>query len=309
VLNAKHAIPSLVLAAIILRILTHKFHTLFYGVALVFLVIVFLPKDAIYELRQRNFFGVSQVYRNAALNARALMHNTTMHGLQSLDPAQKLQMMSYYNTLEEVMRARTPAVAAMPLGIIGLGVGTVQCYAAPQQQVDFFEINPLVIAIATNRQFFTYLSDCPGQYRIILGDGRLTLAREPDHRYGILVVDAFSSDAIPVHLLTREALQLYFSKLDPNGILAIHITNRHLDLHPLLAALSKEEGVVVFAKDFPIKSPLIFESQWVVLVRPSSASADFFRHQPGWKTPEFSAFQRPWTDDYTNLLPYLKVLR
>ena len=309
VLNSKHAILSLIVAAIVLRILTHKFHTLFYGVAIVFLVIVFLPKDAIYELRQRNFFGVSHVLRNAALNARVLMHNTTMHGLQSLDPAQKLQITSYYDALEEVMQARSTAVAAMPLGIIGLGVGTVKCYAVPQQQVDFFEINPLVVAIAKNQQLFTYLSDCPGQQRIILGDGRLTLARESDHRYGILVVDAFSSDAIPVHLLTREALQLYFSKLDPNGILAIHISNRHLDLQPLLAALAKEEGVAVFAKDFPTRSPLVFESQWVILVHSSSASADFFRHQPGWKPPEFSAFHHPWTDDYTNLLPYLKVLR
>jgi hypothetical protein len=311
VLNAKHAIPSLVLAAIILRILTHKFHTLFYGVALVSLVAVFMPGDAIHELRQRNFFGVSYVYRDAAFNARVLVHGTTLHGLQSLDPAQKLQIMSYYNTLEEVMRARTPAVASMPLGIIGLGIGVVKCFAAPQQQIDFFEINPLVVAIAKNQQLFTYLSDCPGQQRIILGDGRLTLARETDHRYGILVIDAFSSDAIPVHLLTREALQLYFSKLDPNGILAIHISNRHLDLYPLLAALAKEEGVAVFSKRqySSIKSPLLFDSDWVVLIRPSSASADFFRRQPGWKIPEFSAFHHPWTDDYTNLLPYLKVLR
>jgi hypothetical protein len=189
------------------------------------------------EVRRRSFFGVHRVTHDPKGLYRLLVHGHTVHGQQSLDPKRAREPLTYYTrkgpigrlfeTLGDDQRLRN-------VGVVGLGTGAMACYARPGQRWTFFEIDPEVVDLATNSGLFTYWSNCAIEPDLILGDGRLSLARRDD-RFGLLVIDAFSSDAIPVHLLTREALDLYRSRLTADGILAFHISNRYVDLEPVLA--------------------------------------------------------------------------
>jgi spermidine synthase len=134
-----------------------------------------------------------------------------------------------------------------PVAVTGLGSGTLATYSAPGQQWDFYDIDPSIVSIASNPQLFTFLSKCTrGSYRVILGDARLKLQEAPQGYYGLIVMDAFSSDSVPAHLLTIQALELYLAKLTPEGVLAFHISNRHLNLEPLLAGLSRRAGLSAY---------------------------------------------------------------
>ena len=155
--------------------------------------------------------------------------------------------------------------------MIGLGAGTLASYGEPGQQLTYYEIDPVVRDIATNENYFTFLRDCRASWDIVLGDARLKLQDVDDGKFGILVVDAFSSDAIPIHLLTREALEMYFRKLSADGVLAVHISNRHLDLQPVLGNLARELGLIGLHEDDDEaeKRPVlgIWNSKWAVLAR------------------------------------------
>src|SRR5262249_39949170 len=138
-----------------------------------------------------------------------------------------------------------------PLAVLGLGTGTMAGYAKPNQELDYYEIDPAVIKIALNTQYFTFVTDARDRgavVNIILGDGRLQMARALDQRYGLILLDAFSSDAIPVHLMTREAVQMYLQKLRPDGIIAFHISNRYLKLEGVVANLAKDAGLVAMRR-------------------------------------------------------------
>lgn len=259
--------------------------------------------------KARNFFGVEKVFERKEPSTRIMMHNTTVHGLQSLNLKESLRPVSYYAALREIFDSLPQTKE--DIAAIGLGVGSIQCYAKKDQHFDYFEINPEVIKLATDRAYFRYLSDCPGEYRTILGDGRIKIAQESDARYGALVLDAFSSDSIPVHLLTHEAFDIYRMKLNPNGIIMIHTTNRHIDLWPLLALQAQKMGWVAYGKNFkpPADDPLIYETYWAILA-PSEADIAQLRDQhSGWVALTPDAGARPWSDQYTNILPYLKMLR
>src|SRR5262249_24895268 len=130
-----------------------------------------------------------------------------------------------------------------PIGVIGLGSGILASYVQPGQRITFYDIDPVMIHIATNPAYFTFLRDCRGKYDIILGDGRLKLGEAPRGAYRLFVVDAFSSDAIPVHLLTREAIERYFDKLTPDGVLLVHVSNRYLQLAPVLGNIAHALGL------------------------------------------------------------------
>jgi spermidine synthase len=187
-------------------------------------------------------------------------------------------------------------------GVIGLGAGSLAAYARPGDIFRFYEINPLVERMA--RSEFTYLADCPGKVDIVLGDGRLSLENEPDRQYDLLVVDAFSGDAIPLHLLTKQALELYFRRLEPGGILALHITNSHLDLEPVVRKLASAlEKHALLVETDGNEERKIYRSQWALLSTLPVKDPEILGKARALKDrPDL----RLWTDDYNNLFQILK---
>lgn len=312
-LNSYVLVKAAMVAAILSVAFYRNYARGFYAVSIVGLVGMLAVSNGTvgYEtlFRDRNFFGVSRVYEHAPTNARYYMHGTTLHGLQSLDPKEALQPKAYYAVIKDIFSA-LPNVHQRPLAIVGLGVGTLKCIAHDGQEVDAYEIDPLVRDIALNSDYFTYLERCKGTHRIIMGDGRIRIGQQPDGRYGVILLDAFSSDAIPVHLLTQEAMATYVSKLAPRGVLLLNTTNRHVDLWPLLGTQAKALGLVAYGKSFTADAaqPLMRSSYWVVVARDAKDVAAVTSHQKGWQRLEAGAHQ-PWTDNYTNLLPYFKVLQ
>jgi hypothetical protein len=300
---------GLLIASIAMLVLRRSTRTIVYSLAIAFILIIAGANMSTSSIvKERNFYGVSRVYISGVANATILQHNTTVHGLQSLDPEFKLAATSYYGGLDEIMGTRLKTVANEPIGAIGLGIGVVKCKTKPKQHMDIFEINPLVVRLAEDKTIFTYLSDCPGEHDIVLGDGRLTMAQMPSQKYGTIIIDAFSSDAIPVHLLTKEAFAMYLDKLKDGGIIAIHITNRHLDLRPLLAAQAEDAGLVAYTKFFNLDGLYHYNAFWVVMARSDATLAEMLG-EPGWSKLVAKPDAKPWTDDYTNILPYLSRMR
>jgi SAM-dependent methyltransferase len=190
------------------------------------------------------------------------------------------------------------------MGVIGLGTGTLAAYGRAGDSIRFYDINPLVVDIARNR--FTYISDSPAHIEISLGDARLSLQQEAPQRFDLLVVDAFSGDAIPVHLLTEEAFQVYWKHLKPDGVLAVHVSNRYLDLAPVVAAAAQNSGEYVRLVENDDDDKLgVFESSYVLVTN----RADFFTHPLLEKVATLIRVPpgtRRWTDDYSNLWQALK---
>ena len=189
----------------------------------------------------RNFYGVLKVLADDSPPENILYNGTTVHGEQAQDAAHRLEPLSYYHPdgpLGQLFVRIDKTSLTRRVAVVGLGAGTIACYERPGEHWTFFEINPADIAIAKNPALFTFLEDCPGQTDIVLGDARLSLMRQPDHEFGMIVLDAFTSDAIPVHLMTRDAMQLYLKKLEPDGLLVYHVSNLHLDLGPVVANIA-----------------------------------------------------------------------
>ena len=189
------------------------------------------------------------------------------------------------------------------VALVGLGVGSLAAYGRPGQRLDYFEIDPVVARIAEDPRYFTFLRDSAARVRVILGDARLTLSRA-DAGYGLVVLDAFSSDSIPVHLLTVEALRMAMAKTSAHGLVAIHISNRYLDLEPVLAAdaraLRSAAMVQVDTALADEKAQGKTESHWVLMAR-TAADLDPYR-TVDWSDLDFREGVRPWTDDYSNVL-------
>jgi hypothetical protein len=254
----------------------------------------------------RNFFGVSKVLEYPSYHE--YMHGTTIHGIQANDEKNRLQPVSYYGPVKRLIEQLPQSFFEYPFGVLGLGTGTVACYGHKGQQMDFFEIDQAVVDIAQNPDYFTYLRDCPPSKKIIMGDGRIELAKQPDKRYSLLVLDAFTSDAVPLHLLTREALQMYMGKMVPDvGILAFDISNRHLNLAPFIARAAKEHGWLSYSMVYqPTKDlPYEFGSEWVIVVPPSSLWMEKLL-LAGLKPIETTEATPLWSDDYSNILPAIK---
>jgi hypothetical protein len=195
---------------------------------------------------ERSFFGASRIMDSADGRYRLLIHGSTIHGGQRMldDKGDKLlnaQPIMYYSAEGPMARGfdivrAGKADGKLNAGVIGLGTGSLACQLEPGESIAYFEIDPVVVSIARDPKRFTFLSSCAPKARTILGDARLTLAKEPVGAFDYLVVDAFSSDAVPVHLLTREALSLYLSRIKPAGLIAFHISNRHMELESVVAA-------------------------------------------------------------------------
>jgi hypothetical protein len=257
----------------------------------------------------RNFYGGLKVSDNGSGReaVRTLTHGTINHGEQFLDPARRRLPITYYAPTTGVGLAFHNAGNDGPkyLGVIGLGTGTLAAYGRPGDHVRYYEINPLVVDIA--RKQFTYLNDCPAKLDISMGDARLSLELEPPQGFDVLAVDAFSSDSIPVHLLTEEAFELYFHHLKATGVLAVHVSNKYLDLKPIvkLAAQALGKESLVIDTDDGDSDSGVFGATWVLV----SGDRGFFE-KPDVKNagtaPKSSSGLRMWTDDYSNLFRILK---
>jgi len=256
--------------------------------------------------QERSFFGVYRVARGA--EGHALFHGTTLHGLQSHHPAHMLEPLTYFHAsgpLGDIVRTLRATSPDSPVAVIGLGTGSMACHAEPQQRWTFYEIDPLVVRIATNPWYFTFLRDCPGIYDLVLGDARLSLAAAPDHHYRLIAIDAFSSDAIPVHLLTREAIDLYVKKLRPRGLLAFHISNRHLRLKCVLGDIAAAEGMIALRRNDGQRTEEQIAlgkqtSEWVVLAH-RREDVDALADNPQWTALQPRPNARVWTDDFSNV--------
>ena len=258
----------------------------------------------------RGFFGVNRIIETPDGKFRLLSHGTTIHGAEKLnphDPSQAPEPLTYYHTsgpFADVIKATRALRPLGHVGIIGLGSGTLACYKKAGETWTFFEIDPLVVRIASDPSNFRFLSHCAPDSEIIVGDARITVAKEKDRQYDLLIVDAFSSDAIPVHLLTREALKIYLSKLTERGVLALHISNRNMDLSPVIASAARDLGLVALkrhgGKAGNLKETYKSEATLVVLAR-DAAEIRILSDYDGWK-PLQDLGWRVWTDDYSNVL-------
>jgi SAM-dependent methyltransferase len=221
----------------------------------------------------RSFYAVHEVVRFGSSMLK-LANGNTVHGAQDLAPSRRREPLTYYSRggpIGDVMQALAGRPQRRRVGLVGLGVGTLAAYAAPGEHWTYFEIDPAIVDIARDRGLFSYLADARGNLDVVLGDGRLSLAATPDGTFGLLVLDAFSSDAVPAHLLTREAIALYARKLAPGGLLAFHLSNQYLSLVPVVAGGAAAQGLVgLFGSGgaTPAEAEAgICPSAWVVLAR------------------------------------------
>jgi len=253
----------------------------------------------------RNFYGQLRVEQDD--DVRKLMHGVINHGTQVTTQEGRRKQSTYYCPSSGVGEATLARDEGVPqrLGVIGLGTGTMASYGRAGDNVRIYEINPIVLQIA--KTDFTYITDSPAKVDVAMGDARLSLEREPSNGFDVLAVDAFSGDSIPVHLLTREAFQLFFRHLKPNGILAVHISNRYLDLKPVVTAAASELGKVslLYERDETDEEPQCYGSTWILVLDKSIRDTRPRLFEQGFEifpTPGF----RTWTDDYSNLYKILK---
>jgi len=262
------------------------------------------------EHRERSFFGQLSVQTDSTGAYRWLLHGTTLHGWQSLDPARREEPLAYFHRtgpVGQLFGARQHSAPPKQVGVTGLGIGAMASYARPGETWTFYEIDPAIARIAENPAFFTYLTDARQrgvEPRIVLGDARLRLREAPDAGYDLLFLDAFSSDSVPVHLLTIQAMQLYLSKLKDNGWLIYNISNRYLELEWVLARQAKELGLVGYVQfDADVEGEDKrgkTSSKFVVLAR--SKEALDLSGDGHWQPLRERADVGLWMDDFSNLL-------
>jgi hypothetical protein len=266
----------------------------------------------------RSFYGTHKVIERPGSPFRVLMHGVTLHGAQMMGrqgaDARPLPLTYYHPSGPLARGVQLARLAAgnpeepLRVGVIGLGTGAIACHARPGDRWRFFELDPEVIEIARNPAYFTYLSACQPEAEIVVGDARLTIAREPASSFDYLVVDAFSSDAIPVHLLTVEALELYLRLLSPRGLLAIHASNRNLDLTPVIESnIARIAGLKgIYAQGGSGGGAI--RSQVILIARDESLLAAALEWPRSRRLDSPSV--APWTDDYSDVLsPFLRRLR
>jgi hypothetical protein len=272
--------------------------------------------DATGGMFVRSFFGVTKIVETADRQFRLLQHGTTLHGGQRLyeadgqratiDPP---ELLFYYwdgSAISETFEAvRARVDRPIRFAVIGLGVGSLTCRAAPDDTVHFYEIDPVVVRVARTPYMFSFLSMCRPDVPIILGDARLALAEAPDGAYDLIIVDAFSSDAVPIHLLTREAMAIYLKKLSPHGMAVLHVSNRHLELASVVAGIAAANGLMTLLSNEPDPdeeaNPYKFGSTVAAVAR---REEDFgpLTQSRHWTPKAADPGQRVWTDDYCNIV-------
>jgi SAM-dependent methyltransferase len=262
-----------------------------------------------YQAHHRSFFGVTHltvVHPPELGPSRIMVHGTTLHGVQALSPALRCRPTAYYapaTVIGTAFRTEQAAKPRLAIGAVGLGAGTVATFVRPTDRMRFFEIDPEVVRLSWDPANFSFVTQCAkGPVDVVLGDARLSLAKEPDGAFDLLLVDAFSSDSVPTHLLTVEALKGYLRVLKPDGVAVLHLSNRNLSLggpaaaaaravgaHALLGEHWKDPGISDYAETGGV----------VLLVARDPKSLERYRNLPEWRPP--APTSRPWTDDYTNV--------
>ncbi|GAC1644624.1 MAG: fused MFS/spermidine synthase [Candidatus Dormibacteraceae bacterium] len=265
--------------------------------------------------QQRDFFGVHQVVKDPAGTHHSLLDGGIIHGFQYTDPQIRDIPAAYYSRsgpVGDVFTAKQLGSAEWHVAVIGLGAGSMACYAQPQQSWTFYEIDPVVVQIALNPSLFTLLRDCTPKATIVLGDGRLTIARAADQSYDLIALDAFGSDSVPVHLVTREAIQLYLAKLRPGGVLLFNISNKYVDLASVLSSEAASLSLVAYQRvdlDVTVAEQATgkFPSAWVVMA-PVAANLGDLPLRAGWRALRADPHKPVWTDDFSDVLS-VTVLR
>lgn len=311
-----------ILAAVLLAFYQFPARQLVAGIMMC-LAIILLPSGVKRGEAQRSYFGVYRVMLSEDGNYNVFQHGTTLHGAQRLrgedgKPLTETVPGTYYYPQSpmakaiEIVRANKAKKGALGrYGVIGLGAGSLACLSKPDEKWRFFEIDPVVVNIASASGHFTYLANCQPKTDIVLGDARLTMAKEQDKSFDLIIVDAFTSDAIPVHLTTAEALQLYEQKLQDDGVAVLHISNRYLDLEAVLGATLVKvpdlKGIIV--SDDAADGSYDQTSSTVAVFSRSQDVLDSFRALDGSRNMPLGKV-RPWTDDSSDILgPFLSKLR
>ena len=254
-----------------------------------------------HTLTTRSFYSTySVVFDSDKLAYKLLTLGTSAtQGAQSIDPEHALRTTYFYN-LDGADTKLPEDIYASDWASIGLGVGTIACLSPLPNKTTFIEIDPMVYELAHDSGYFTYLQDCPGQNPVIIGDGRAKLENFAENSLGLIALDAFSGSSIPTHILTREAFEMYLTKLKPNGVIMVNISNRHINLLPLLTRQAKELGLVGMHRT---PRPPKF-SHWMMLSREKASIAGLA--EAGWEPlPEADMSLQPWTDSFATILPLL----
>ena len=258
---------------------------------------------------ERNFFGVLRVMVDGPETVHYLLHGSTQHGRQFIDQSRRCEPLSYYHRAGP-FGSITSALAGQQsprVAVVGLGAGATAGYAVPGQEWTFYEIDPAVVRIARDARYFSYIGACSNApINFVLGDGRLRLKEAPENYYSLIALDAFSSDAIPLHLLTREAVGVYLSKLANGGLLTFHISNRHLDLSPVLGSVARSYGLTaLIMRDGDMSAESGKDASiWVVLAR-TPEDLKPLSTDDRWQTLEAPDDFRIWTDDFSNIFSVL----
>jgi hypothetical protein len=285
-----------------------------FAVALAFATVWLFPVDGTDIQTLRSFFGVHKIYESDDGRFRILKHGSTIHGAEMIETesgepvAGRPQPITYYHSKSAMSRVieavRARKAGPLRVGVIGLGSGSLACHIAPNETWRFFEIDPTIVAIARDPDHFSFLSSCAPTVPIVLGDARLTFAQEPDHVYDLIIVDAYSSDAIPVHLATAEAMAIYKSKLAPQGVVMMHISNRHLELRSVVEGIAAANGLKTWIwsrdREETDDANYIFSSDVAISAENASDLGTLGRDQFWVLTPPNPAV-RTWTDDYSNI--------
>jgi hypothetical protein len=260
--------------------------------------------------KHRNYFGTLRVFDYGERGGISIVHGTTTHGIQYTDEKRRLTPTTYYSPIGpagdiffHLNKNKNPN--GQKVAALGLGVGSINCYGWPKRSFDFYEIDADIVKIAQNPKYFTYLSDCTKDHRIILGDARLKIAQAENAYYDLIFIDTFSSDSIPVHIITKEAIQTYLKKLRPGGLIAIHISNRYFDLRIPIDAAVKDLGLrAAFKTHTPFKRIGTFDSHTAyILIGRSDLDLAHFMEMETWVPLTAPREVRPWTDDYANIFP------
>ncbi len=261
----------------------------------------------------RSFFGVHKIVVTPHGQYHVLMHGTTIHGAEKFqnDNGTPLtgrpEPISYYHKDGGIGRAITAVRqrkgGPIRVAVIGLGAGTLTCASAPGENWKFFEIDQSMVDTARDPKYFTFIQKCEPDLKPVMGDARLTFAREPDGVYDLIIVDAYSSDAIPIHLATQEAMKIYKDKLAPQGVVLMHVSNRHLELSSVIVGIAEANDLKswVYSEDSDRDNEYIFATSVVVSAR-AEADVGTLASSDQWELTDADKNQRVWTDDYSNVL-------
>jgi hypothetical protein len=286
---------------------------IFATVAVALVLIRAYPSDDGRVETVRSFFGVHKIVVTPHGQYHVLMHGTTIHGAEKFqnDNGTPLtgrpEPISYYHKDGGIGRAitaiRKRKGAPLRVAVIGLGSGTLACASQPGETWKFFEIDQSMVDTASDPKYFTYIKSCEPGLKPVMGDARLTFAREPDGIYDMIIVDAYSSDAIPIHLATREAMKIYKDKLSPQGVVVMHVSNRHLELESVVVGIADANGMKswVYDEDSNRDNEYIFATDVVVSAR-AEADVGELASSNVWEETDADKNQRIWTDDYSNVL-------